>query len=613
MSIWQATLTILLVLASVVISGCQKMSPVPSSSSNSSTADGTATAAKPDSVSLSPLLPDFEPSTPSPIRFDWLKDCGLDFTYYGNPSPEHHMTEQNGGGVAVFDFDRDGWPDVFLTNGDHFQRPAAAARATHQLFRNTTSKTGTVQFQTVGDAAGVAVSDFGMGALAGDFDNDGFPDLVVCAYGSVRLWHNNGDGTFSETTAAAGLSNPEWASSAVFADLDEDGDLDLYVVNYVIYAPTDPPCFLETTRRIQISCGPIGRIAQADRLWENQGDGTFLDVSASSGITSVPPGKGLAAEAVDLTGDDRLDIYVANDTTDNFLFVNQGGMKFEEVGLVRGVAVGARGTPESSMGIACADYDGNGRLDLFVTNFENAINDFYLNLSDEGFLHASAPFGLDLPSRPMLAFATIAADFDRDDWPDIFVANGHIWDLSDGNDRHQFAMTPQLFRNRDGTRFDDVSRTSGQYFEEKWLGRPAATGDFDRDGAVDLVVSHLLRPAAVLRNASELAGGGLTIRLVGRTAARDPLGVRVTATSGGASRQYHLPAGGSYQASCEPVLVISTGIAETVDLRVAWASDSVEEWVGLPAAGERIFVEGTGRAADQPGSEQAVSVTRPER
>jgi len=517
----------------------------------------------------------------------------MDFTYYGNPSPEHYMTEQNGGGIAILDYDRDGWQDVFLTNGDHFTRPAAERHAMHQLYRNVTTPAGEVRFQPVGAAAGVSVSGFGMGALAGDYDNDGFADLFVCYYGSVQLFRNNGDGTFADVTGESGIRGGEWSASAVFADLDEDGDLDLYVANYVVYAATDPPCFVQTTQRIQISCGPIGRTAQADRLWENLGDGTFRDVSAASGIHSVAAGKGLAVEAVDLTGDDRLDLYVANDTTDNFLFVNRGGLTFEEVGLVQGVAVGQRGTPESSMGIACADFDRNGRFDLFVTNFENAVKDFYLNLSDDGFLHASATYGLDLPSRPMLNFGTVAADFDLDDWPDLFVANGHIWDLTAGQDKHQYEMTPQLFRNRQGTRFDDVSAGSGSYFTQKWLGRAAAAADLNNDGATDLVVGHLLRPAAVLMNTSELSGRNLTVQLVGRNAPRTPLGVRVTAIVDGELRQHHVVAGGSYQSSSDPRVIIPTGrTAASVSLRIAWSSTDVEQWNDLRAAGHICLIEG---------------------
>lgn len=576
--------TVGLFLSAGILAGCGRAPDAPSVTKSSSS--GTPSKGR--------LLTPTPPQLPeSPIRFEWIKDCGVDFTYYGNPSPEHYMTEQNGGGVAILDFDGDGRQDLFLTNGDHFDRRAAATGAVHELYRNRETTEGSLRFDPVGQAAGVSLSGFGMGAVAGDFDNDGFPDLFICHYGAVQLLHNNGDGTLTDVTPAAGIRGKEWATSAVFADLDSDGDLDLYVANYVEYAASDPPCFLETAAQIPISCGPIGRTAQADRLWENAGDGTFLDASAASGIQSVPAGKGLAVEAVDLDGDDRLDLYVANDTTDNFLFINRGPLRFAEEGLLRGVAVGPKGTPESSMGVACADFDHNGRFDLFVTNFENAVNDLYLNLSDAGFLHASAGYGLDLPSRPMLAFATIAADFDLDDWDDLFVANGHIWDLSAGQDKHQYEMTPQLFRNRVGRRFDDVSAGSGGYFTERWLGRSAAVADLNDDGLADLVVSHQRRPAAVLQNSSTRAGRSLTIRLVGRSAARDPLGQRITTIVDGVMRHHHVRAGGSYQASSDARVIVPTGTkAATVSAAVAWSPEDVETWKELPPDGQVVLIQG---------------------
>jgi hypothetical protein len=228
-----------------------------------------------------------------------------------------------------------------------------------------------------------------------------------------------------------------------------------------------------------------------------------------------------------------------------------------------------------------------------VTNFENAANDFYLNLSDAGFLHASAIYGLDLPSRPMLAFAAIAADFDLDDWDDLFVVNGHIWDLSAGKDKHQYEMTPQLFRNRAGRRFDDASTAAGDYFAEHWLGRSAAVADFDDDGLADLVVSHQKRSAAVLKNSSSPAGRSLTIQLIGRDAAREPLGARITTIVEGETRQRHVRAGGSYQAGSDSRVIIATGTkATSISATVVWSKDDVETWHNLPATGHQVLVQG---------------------
>lgn len=533
-----------------------------------------------------------EANSSQSIRFEHVADCGVDFLYYGNPSPELYMTEQNGGGVAIFDFDRDGSPDLFFSNGNHHDRPSNEPGAQHHLYHSKSLPQKKLRFQSVGPLAGVSEHAFGMGAVAGDIDNDGFPDLFLCCYGKVQLWHNNGDGTFLDVTAERGLDSQLWSTSAAFADLDDDGDLDLYVTNYVDYAFSDPPCFLETTTRIPISCSPIERTAQPDFLWENLGDGTFVDASVKSGIHDVPAGKGLAVEVVDLNGDGRLDIYVANDTTENFLFQNDGAMRFRNVANQEGVSVGLKGTPESSMGIACADFDHNGRFDLFVTNFENAINDFYLNVSEAGYLHSSGSFGLDIPSRPMLAFGTVAADFDLDSWPDLFVANGHIWDLSVAEDKHEYQMNPQLFQNVNGERFRDASAACGDYFKHKWIGRSAATGDLDNDGDADLVISHQLSPAAVLSNVSHAKGNSVRVHLIGRSHAREPLGIRVKATIGKETLEYHIAAGGSFQSSSAPGILIATGDGKKpLSLEVVWSSQHVERWENLSTSGSFVLRE----------------------
>jgi hypothetical protein len=253
------------------------------------------------------------------------------------------------------------------------------------------------------------------------------------------------------------------------------------------------------------------------------------------------------------------------------------------------------------MGIGCADYDHDGRLDLFVTNFENAINDFYLNVTDGGFLHASTSYGLDLPSRPMLAFGTIAADFDLDHWPDLFVANGHIWDLTAAKDGHQYQMTPQLFRNESGQRFEDVSRQSGSYFTQKWLGRSAATGDLDNDGAPDVVISQQLAPAAILRNTTEVPQKTLSVQLIGLSSTRQPLGTRVIVDDGEHRLLHHVPAGGSYQASSSPQIIVPCSMDQaTVSLDVIWTKGREQTWKNLPSSGRILLIESHSKAVILP-------------
>ena len=534
---------------------------------------------------------------PAPFQFkDIAHQSGLEFTYYGNPSPQRYMVEQNGGGVALFDFDGDQCLDVFLSNGSHFDRPAEDAGEVHRLYRSIGQLPQTLQFENVAAVAGVERSDFGMGVACGDYNNDGFVDLYLCTYGKNRLWENNGDGTFSDITDTTLTGDEQWGASAAFGDLDGDGDLDLYVTNYVEYSRDDPPCYTTIgSQRVKISCGPIGRIAQQDLLYENLGDGRFVDRSQEAGIIQPTAGKGLAVQIVDLNRDGLLDIFVANDTTDNFLFLNQGNLKFDEQALVLGVAVGDQGEPQSSMGIACADFNRNGLLDLFVTNFENAANDFYEQLEVGGYLTTNSRLGLDTTSRPMLAFGTVFADFDLDQWPDLFVANGHIWDLSTLGTEHEYEMTQQLFYNQQGKRFQDVSQNSGPYFQSKFLGRATAVGDIDNDGDADLLATHEIKPAALLQNESPRQGKSVRLRFIGVKGSREPLGCTLKVVTGDAEQILVIPAGGSYQASSDPRVIVPTGDATSIQsLVLNWPDGSREEWNDLPIQAELTLIQGTG-------------------
>lgn len=525
--------------------------------------------------------PPAAPSNTSPIRFQTVpaSQTGINFHYYGNPSPEHYMTEQNGGGVALFDADGDGRLDVFLVNGSHFDRPAKDAGATNCLFRQT----GDWSFADVTSASGLEAYGFGQGCAVGDYDNDGFADVFVAYYGRSRLWRNNGDGTFSDVTEASGIAEDRWATSAAFADLDDDGNQELYVVNYVDWTPGHV-----SRKRIP---SPMDFNGVPDRLYKNLGDGTFSEIGADAGVSIAGEGKGLALAIADFNGDRRPDVYVANDTTGNSLFLNQGMLKFTDRSIANGCAVSEDGSIGSSMGVAVGDYNRDGNADLFVTNFSEEMLDAFTGSGEGQFFANNKELGIDLVARRPLKFGIILSDFDADEWPDLFVANGHLWD--DPSPAWRYKMPPTLLRNHRGKRFVDASIGAGDYFQQKWLGRAVARGDIDNDGDSDLVVTHLIDNAAFLRNDSERHGNVLSLKLVGTRAARRPLGIRAEVVVGAKRTVAYVPAGESFQTNHDDRLLIPIGTATLADeIRVEWSAERVETWSKLTSDREWVLIEG---------------------
>jgi len=585
------TRAFLLTLSALVVSGCG--GPVDSSSDGESVGNETqghqATATETVDSPTGPAAGVFKKS---PIVFaDLTAESGLDFYYYGSPSDQAYMTEQNGGGVAIFDANGDRIPDVFLANGSNFDSPAQSPDQSSQFYLGR----GNCTFENATVDSGLQYFSHGMGVTAGDFDNDGFTDLFVACFGRNALFQNQGDGTFQDVLDESIADTGLWSCSPAFADLNGDGLLDLYVVNYVAWTQDHPPCSIAEAPHLRRTCSPTSFDAVPDELLVNQGDGTFLDVGQAAGIADRKNGKGLALGVVDVNGDGLLDVYVANDATANSLFINEGGLKFSNDAVSYGVAVSADGVHGASMGVGIADFDRNGHQDLFVTNFRNQVNDLYASLGESGFVFANTETGVDLASRSKLAFGTIIRDFNGDSWPDIFIANGHIWDQTSLGAQYEYRMFPSMLLNQSGQRFVDVASQSGDYFRLKSLGRAVATGDLDNDADLDLVVQHLESPTKVLRNDSEDESFGVLVRFVGTRSARQPLGCRVEYQRDGKSFVEHVASGESFQASQDPRIVIPGRAKSTIDrLQITWPDGHVEHWsdIDIDRRCELVAIEG---------------------
>ncbi len=565
----------------------------------SSVSPETAIASPQSAITLAPLA-EVEPSVKiRPVFSDVAGQTGVDFTFYNDEvAGRYYLPEVMGGGAAWLDYDLDGWLDLYLVNGAPLQSPDPLQREhVNRLFRNGRGE----RFDDVTFSAQAMHGGFGQGCCVGDFDADGFPDLYVCNYGPNLLLKNNGDGTFQDITDQAAVGDPLWGTSPVWTDLDNDGLLDLFVANYLDLTLANlKVCHYDGKPGY---CGPGDYEAAPDRAYLNNGDGTFTESAERLGLTA-PDGKGLALAVADFDGDAKPEIYVANDMAENFLYrraASGAELRYENVAKVAGCAVSGDGNNEASMGVSCADFDGDGKVDIFLSHYYSHKNTLYRNLGGLLFEDDSRRTRIAATSFETLGFGTIAFDYDLDGARDLFVANGHVLGpLHTPNEMH-----PQLLHNDGGGRFEDVSRIAGEYFQDLWLGRGAAGADFDNDGDVDLVVTHLHRPVALLRNETTTPHHfiGLDLRTPNRM---PPWGGRVVVTAGDRRMVVPIVGGGSYLSSGDARLVV--GLAEwerAVNVEVSWPSGAVETFPDLSSGRYWRITEG-GRparqelAADQP-------------
>ncbi len=510
---------------------------------------------------------------------------GLDFKLVSGSPGKPYILESMAGGVGFIDYDNDGWIDIYLVNGGSFDAAGSPeSPPVNRLFRN--ERNGT--FTDVTNDSGVGDRGWGMGVAVADVDNNGLDDLYITNYGPNRLYLNLGEGRFRDIAQEAGVAGAEWSSSAAFGDYDRDGDADLYVTNYLEFDLEDLPedSQLCRYRGIRVQCGPRGMIPTRDRFFENLGRGRFRDAASEAGTASVPDSYGLGVSWTDYDGDGHLDVYVANDSTANYLFRNNGDKTFAEVALLAGVALSGDGNEQAGMGVDFGDYDNDGQLDLVVTNFSDDYNTLYRNEGNGIFRDVSYRSGLGEPTWPKLSWGVQFADFDRDGFLDIVVADGHVYPEVD---RYDFGMPYRqpnsAFRNRQDGSFESLALPAlGSGAESS---RGLAAGDFDNDGAIDVLIANLDGAPTLLRGTPD-KGHWILLDLVGTKSNRSALGARAMVQTGEITQVREVRSGGSYQSQNDLRLHFGLGDHARIDaIRIRWPSGT-EQVLGSMAA-DRIL------------------------
>lgn len=506
----------------------------------------------------------------SPIRFAEITEkAGVEFEYHNDEeSDSFAILESLGGGVAVWDYDLNGLPDLFFPGGGTIF-PDKQPTGLPSVFFSQVAP-GTYQNRTA--SAGIAASPhYSHGCSVADFDNDGFPDLVVTGYGGILCWHNLGDGTFEEISREAGLIDPSWSSSAGWGDLNGDGALDLYLAHYVDWSiENNPACGAETGARDV--CPPRRFTGLDDRVFYSNADGTFRDATQEAGL--VPQGKGLGVVLGDVDNDQDTDVYVANDTTNNFLYLNDGEGQLKESALSRGVAVDDQAVANGSMGIDLGDYNGDGMPDLWVANYESEAFALYKNLGAGQFLYASRESGVISIGNLFVGFGTKYGDFDSDGDEDIVVANGHVVHFP----RHATVRQLPLLLENDQGQFRRLSFGKNDYLGQPHYGRGVVTGDLDHDGDLDLVFANCNERAAILENQTESEGDWIQLHLIGTESNRNAIGATVVLHTSAGDQFRYVTGGGSYLS--QSAYTVHAGIPQGAELNgvtVYWPSGKVSE------------------------------------
>jgi len=517
--------------------------------------------------------PLFREVPPSESGISWVHDNGH--------SANRYLPETTGAGVAIFDYNNDGKMDILLVNSGRssFYNPQHPLH--HALYRNN----GDGTFTDVTQQAGITADLFGMGVAIGDYDGDGWQDILITGYGKLVLYHNNGNGTFSDVTAASGIQPLKWGTSAAWFDYNNDGKLDLFIGQFADYSE-QRLCGLadsygggdaggETTAKPQTYyCSPKIFEPMPSRLYRNLGNGKFLDVSQSTGI-QARPGKAWGVVATDINGDGYMDLFVANDTMANYLWVNRGGEKFEEIGLEAGVGYSADGMARAGMGVAAADFDGDGRVDLIVANIDAQTTSLYRNLGNEMFEDINLKIGLAPATRMFSGWGLGFLDYDNDGWPDLILSNGHPDDLVEQRSRGVTYREPiLLLRNLGGAKLENVSDSAGDAFHKDYSARGLAIGDLNNDGYADIVFTENGGPAHVLMNNATAKNHWLGLQLAPKTTNPAAAGAIIRWSIGGRVFSRLKNAGGSFLSSSDPREIIGAGKGQIDWVEVRWPAPS---------------------------------------
>lgn len=556
----------------------------------------------PQQKAITSNRPSIEAKKTMPGKFiDITSASGVRFQHLASHTPKKYLLETMGSGVALFDYDNDGRLDIFLINGaplaDPTSRRTIPQKSGAKYWNRLLHQKSDGIFEDVTEKAGLQGVGYGMGVAVGDYDNDGFEDLYVTAYGGNRLYHNNGDGTFTDVTEKAGVGGSGWSTSAAWIDLDNDGLLDLVVLRYVVWDFDDIYCG-EHREGYRAYCHPDYFRAITPLVFHNDGNGHFSDITQKSGISK--PGKGLGITVADYDRDGRIDIFIANDSMPEFLYHNDGNGHFSETALMAGVAVDVNGRTFAGMGTEFADYNNDGRPDIFVDDLANQMYAIFQNNGEGTFTYTTYDTDLGRISMLHSGWGVRFLDYDNDGWKDLIIAQGHDLDTIQLSYPQLRYREPLMLLRNDGKRFVDVSAESGTVFQQAWVGRGLASGDLDNDGRMDIVVTTNDGPAYVVRNETNTNNHWLTLNLVGHRSNRDAIGAEVKVTTSQGAQYATVSTAASYLSSSDKRVHFGLGsesVAQSIEIH--WPSGIVQTLKNVSA--DRIL------QVDEPAQAQATA------